>query len=263
MNEYLSAMLLGVVQGVTEFLPVSSSGHLVLFQQWLPVAGDPIAFDLALHLGTLVPVLWVYRSDLMGVVRDATAGTGAYVERPGVRLLLLLVAATVPTAAIGLSLEDVFERLFHNPRAVGVAFAITGTVLWATGRFSSGTTQAAGLPAAHAIAIGVAQGLAITPGISRSGSTIAAGLFLGMDREAAARFSFLLSIPAIVGACVLKFGDLSLDGTSVGPIAVGVISSAVSGYLALTLLIRLVRKGNFRNFAFYLWPLAVFALLTA
>ena len=131
MNEYLSAMLLGVVQGVTEFLPVSSSGHLVLFQQWLPVAGDPIAFDLALHLGTLIPVLWVYRADLGGVVRDATIGTGAYLQRPGVRLLMLLVAATLPTAAIGLSLEDLFERLFHNPRAVGVAFAITGTVLWA------------------------------------------------------------------------------------------------------------------------------------
>ena len=263
MNEYLSAMLLGVVQGVTEFLPVSSSGHLVLFQQWLPVAGDPVAFDLALHLGTLVPVLWVYRTDLMGVVRDATVGTGAYLERPGVRLLMVLVAATLPTAAIGLSLEDVFERLFHNPRAVGIAFAITGTVLWATGRVKSGTTQAADLRVPHAIAIGLAQGLAITPGISRSGSTIAAGLFLGMDREAAARFSFLLSIPAIAGACVLKFGDLSLDETSLGPIAVGVMSSAVSGYLALTLLIRLVRKGNFRTFAYYLWPLAAFALLTA
>ena len=263
MNEYLSAMLLGVVQGVTEFLPVSSSGHLVLFQQWLPVAGDPIAFDLALHLGTLIPVLWVYRADLGGVVRDATIGTGAYLQRPGVRLLMLLVAATLPTAAIGLSLEDLFEQLFHNPRAVGVAFAITGTVLWATGRFKQGAIQASDLPVSRAIAVGLAQGLAITPGISRSGSTIAAGLFLGMDREAAARFSFLLSIPAIAGACVLKFGDMSLDETSMGPIAVGVFSSAVSGYLALTLLIRLVRKGDFRNFAFYLWPLAAFALLSA
>ena len=263
MNEYLSAMLLGVVQGVTEFLPVSSSGHLVLFQQWLPVAGDPIAFDLALHLGTLIPVLWVYRTDLVGVVKDATVGTGAYLVRPGVRLLVLIAAATLPTAVIGLSLEDVFERLFHNPRAVGVAFAITGTVLWATGRVKQGTTKASGLPVHHAIAIGLAQGFAITPGISRSGSTIAAGLFLGMDREAAARFSFLLSVPAIAGACVLKLGDMSLDGTSLGPIAVGVLSSAVSGYLALTLLIRLVRKGDFRNFAYYLWPLAVFALVAA
>ena len=263
MNEYLSAVLLGLVQGVTEFLPVSSSGHLVLFQQWLPVTGDPVAFDLALHLGTLLPVVWVYRSDLIGVARDATVGDGPFFKRPGVRLLLLLIAATVPTAVIGLSLEDLFERLFHNPTAVGVAFAITGTVLWATGRIPQGTTEAHNIPVSRAVAISLAQGLAITPGISRSGSTIAAALFLGMEREAAARFSFLLSIPAIAGAFVLKAGDLVLDPSHMGPILVGVISSAVSGYLALIFLIRLVRKGDFRAFAYYLWPLAVLALLMA
>ncbi len=263
MNEYLSAAFLGLVQGLTEFLPVSSSGHLVLFQQWLPVAGDPVAFDLALHLGTLLPVLWVYRTDLAGVVHDATAGAGPYVQRPGVRLLLLLVAATIPTAVIGLSLEDVFESLFHNPTAVGVAFAVTGTVLWFTGRIRPGATAADGISFGVAALIGLAQGLAITPGISRSGSTIAAGLFLGMEREAAARFSFLLSIPAIGGAFVLKAGDMDLTGAALGPIAVGVISSALSGYLALRLLIKLVRAGDFRSFAYYLWPLAVFALVFA
>ena len=127
-----AAAVLGVVQGLTEFLPVSSSGHLVLFQHWLPVSGDPLAFDLALHLGTLVPVIWVYRADLLQVVSDATRGEGAYLARPGVRLLLLLVAASVPTALIGLTLEDLFEQLFHNARAVGVAFALTGTILWFT-----------------------------------------------------------------------------------------------------------------------------------
>lgn len=263
MNEYLSAMLLGIVQGLTEFLPVSSSGHLVLFQQWLPVAGDPIAFDLALHLGTLIPVLMVYRHDLLGVVRDATVGEGPFFQRPGVRLLLLLVAATIPTAAIGLTFEDVFETLFKNPTAVGIAFAVTGSVLWATGRIAQGDTQADQLSVGRAVTIGLAQGLAITPGISRSGSTIAAGLFLGMDREAAARFSFLLSIPAIAGAFVLKFGDMNVGSAELGPIVVGVISSAVSGYLALRLLIKLVRAGDFRSFAYYLWPLAIFALWIA
>ena len=260
MNPTLSAALLGIVQGMTEFLPVSSSGHLVLFQSWLPVVGDPLAFDLALHLGTLIPVLWVYRADLAGVVVDTTRGQGPFLERPGVRLMLLLVAATIPTAIIGLSLEDLFEKLFHTPTAVGAAFAVTGTFLWFTKKLRQGDTPAHGLRWGHAVGIGLAQGLAITPGISRSGSTIAAGLFLGMDREAAARFSFLLSIPAILGAVVLKAGDLDFSGAAMTPLLVGVATSAVSGYIALRLLIRLVRAGDFSKFAYYLWPLAVFAL---
>jgi len=263
MTESLSAAILGVVQGLTEFLPVSSSGHLVLFQHWLPVSGDPVAFDLALHLGTLIPVLWVYRSDLANVVHDSIRGDGPYWQRPGVRLLLVLIAATIPTAIIGLGLEDVFEKLFHNPRAVGIAFAATGTVLWFTRSAPRGETDAHQLSWGRAVAIGLAQGVAITPGISRSGSTIAAGLFLGMDREAAARFSFLLSIPAIGGAFVLKMGDLSLGTLSLGPLLIGVFTSAVSGYIALRILLRLVRGGDFSKFAFYLWPLAVFALLQA
>ena len=261
MNPTLSAALLGIVQGLTEFLPVSSSGHLVLFQSWLPVVGDPLAFDLALHLGTLLPVLWVYRADLAGVVVDTIRGQGPFLERDGVRLMLLLIAATIPTAIIGLSLEDLFEKLFHTPMAVGGAFAITGAVLWFTKTLNPGTTPAHGLRWGHAVGIGLAQGLAITPGISRSGSTIAAGLFLGMDREAAARFSFLLSIPAILGAVVLKAGDLDFSEAAITPLMVGISTSAISGYIALRVLIRVVRGGDFSKFAYYLWPLAVFALL--
>lgn len=261
MNESLSAAILGVVQGLTEFLPVSSSGHLVLFQAWLPVSGDPVAFDLALHLGTLLPVLWVYRDDLIGVVRDATNGEGPFLQRTGVRLMLMLVVATVPTAIIGLGLEDLFTALFHNPVAVAVAFAFTGTFLWFTRYAAKGDIQAHNLSFGKAVAIGLAQGMAITPGISRSGSTIAAGMFLGMDRQAAARYSFLLAIPTILGAFVLKAGDLSLEGASVTPIVVGVVASAVSGYAALRLLIHLVKAGDFSKFAYYLWPLAAGTLL--
>ena len=261
MDTTVSAALLGVVQGLTEFLPVSSSGHLVLFQSWLPVVGDPIAFDLALHIGTLVPVVWVYRMDLLGILTDLSRGEGPLLQRQGVRLMLMLVAATIPTAVIGLSLEDVFARLFHSPSAVGVAFALTGTVLWLTKKAKTGEIQAHGLGWQRAVAVGLAQGLAITPGISRSGSTIAAGLFLGMGREAAARFSFLLSIPAILGAVVLKAGDLQLSEAAMQPLVVGIMTSAGSGYLALRVLIRLVRAGDFSRFAYYLWPLAIFALL--
>ena len=217
MNETLAAVVLGVVQGLTEFLPVSSSGHLVMFQQWLPVTGDPLAFDLVLHLGTLVPVVLVYRADLWRVVTDVFQGEGRFTERPGVRLLALLVLGSIPTAAMGLGFEDQFHHLFSNPVSVGVAFAVTGAVLFATRWAPSGQTDERGMRWWQAVLVGFAQGIAITPGISRSGSTIAAGLFLGMDRAYAARFSFLLSLPAIGGAFLLKAGQLDTTTAALTP----------------------------------------------
>ena len=175
--------------------------------------------------------------------------------------MLMLVVATIPTAVIGLGLEDLFTSLFHNPVAVAVAFAVTGTFLWLTRYADKGDIEAHNLTFGKAVAIGLAQGMAITPGISRSGSTIAAGMFLGMDRQAAARYSFLLAIPTILGAFVLKVGDLNFEGASVTPIVVGVVASAISGYAALRLLIHLVKAGDFSKFAYYLWPLAAITLL--
>ena len=260
MNDILAAAILGLVQGLTEFLPISSSGHLVLFQQVLPVVGDPVAFDLALHLGTLLPVLWVYRADVSRAFTDAFAGEGPILERQGLRLLLLVALGSVPTAIIGLTLEDRFERLFGNTLAVGVALAITGTALFATRFAPSGDTDERRMTWWQAVAIGVVQGIAITPGISRSGSTITAALFLGMKREFAARYSFLLSVPAILGAFVLKARHLEITSVSAAPLAVGFVVSAVSGLGALLLLLRLVRSGDFGRFAYYLWPLAALAI---
>ncbi|MEC8422431.1 MAG: undecaprenyl-diphosphate phosphatase, partial [Myxococcota bacterium] len=204
MNEHVAAAVLGVVQGVTEFLPVSSSGHLVLFQQWLPPVGDHVAFDLVLHLGTLVPVLFVYRDELLGIPRDILGGEGPLLQRTGVRLLMLMTIGSIPTAAIGLVFQDVFEQLFANPVSVGVAFAVTGFVLFATRYIRQGDATEDSTRWWQAVMVGIAQGIAITPGVSRSGSTIAAGLLLGFKREFAARYSFLLSIPAISGAFLLK-----------------------------------------------------------
>lgn len=260
MNETLAAVLLGVVQGLTEFLPVSSSGHLVLFQSVLPVAGDPVAFDLVLHMGTLLPVLWVYRADLFGILRDATQGQGPALERPGLRLLAWMVLGSVPTAVIGLSLEDLFESLFSTPSAVGVALLLTGVLLFASGRAKVGTRTVKQMGWRDALLIGLVQGMAITPGISRSGSTIAAALFLGIDRETAARYSFLLSVPAISGAFLLKLGDLDgLDANAL-PLCAGFLAAAVSGYGALRLLLQLVRTGDFSRFCWYVWPLGGAAL---
>ena len=263
MNESLSAAVLGVVQGLTEFLPVSSSGHLVLFEHYLPIQGDEVAFDLILHIGTLLPVLWVYRSDLWGIVRDLFSGEGALLSRPGVRLLLLMIVGTIPTGIIGVLLKDTFEALFQSRLPVGIAFGVTGLVLWATRYIPTGSTPLSALPWWKGLVVGLVQGLAITPGISRSGSTIAAGLLLGFEREAAARYSFLLAIPAILGAFVLKARDLEGLDVSPQPMLIGFVTAAVSGYLALQLLLRLVRRGDFSWFALYLWPLSARAIGTA
>ncbi len=262
MNELVSAAILGVVQGFTEFLPVSSSGHLVLFQHWLPVAGDPVAFDLALHVGTLLPVLFVYRQDLLSIPKDLVAGGAPLLQRDGVRLLLLMIIGSIPTAAIGLAFEDVFERLFSNPVSVGVAFAVTGFVLFATRYMRQGDATEGTARWWQGLVVGIAQGLAITPGVSRSGSTIACGLLLGFKRDFAARYSFLLSIPAISGAFLLKARHLELTGSAGLPLLVGFLAAAVSGYGALRLLLRLVRSGDFSRFAWYLWGIAAVALFT-
>jgi undecaprenyl-diphosphatase len=258
------AAILGVVQGVTEFLPVSSSGHLVVFQNFLTTLHDAVAFDLMLHIGTLLPVLWVYRRDLWSIIADlwlsvTNKGEVPLFERTGVRLFALLIVGSIPTALIGLGFKDYFEALFHNMRMVGFAFAVTAVVLFCI-RFAPESKR--GLQEfswKHAILIGLVQGLAITPGISRSGSTIAMALFLGLNRDLAARYSFMLSIPAITGAFLLKLGD-SGDVVHWTPMAVGFVVSAISGYLALLLLLRLVKSGDFSKFSWYLAPLALFAI---
>lgn len=255
----LHAAFLGLLQGVTEFLPVSSSGHLVLFQQFLEVAGDEILFDLVLHLGTLVPVLWFYRASLTRLAVDPVRGEGPWRERPGVRLLGMLLLATFPTAIIGVGLEDLFEALFATPAALTVTFAITGTLLFATRGRDQGKVSLDSLPWTWALALGVAQGFAITPGISRSGTTIAVALFLGLRREDAARFSFLMSVPAILGAVVLKLKDVGGAPVDAVGLGVGFLVALVSGYAALVLLVRLVKRGGFSLFAWYCWAAAAAA----
>lgn len=253
MNPWALAALLAVVQGLTEFLPVSSSGHLVLAQTWLGF--DPeaaVAFDLALHLGTLVPVLLFYRQDLVTLTRETLRGG------EGRRFVGYVVLASVPTAAIGLGLEDQFKALFHDPRAVGMALLVTSALLLAS-RFGEGR-QSRSLGVALALVLGTVQGLAITPGISRSGSTIAVALMLGLRREEAARFSFLMSVPAIGGAALLELGDLP-PGLPWGQMALGFGVAAVTGYLALWALVRLVIRGRFWVFAPYVAAVGALALI--
>jgi undecaprenyl-diphosphatase len=257
-----SALFLGILQGLTEFLPVSSSGHLVLFQQFLEVSGDHVLFDLVLHLGTLVPILYFYREQVKVLVTDPFVGEGPFMQRKGVKEWTLLIAASIPTAIIGLAFEDLFEQLFATPAALTLTFAITGCLLWASGRFDRSERNIV-LTVPLALALGLAQGFAITPGISRSGTTIAVALMLGIDRDRAARFSFLMSVPAISGAVLLKLPDADpaqFDGLA---LLVGGLAAMITGYLALVLLVKVVKAGTFPRFAWYCWAAAIAAGIIA
>ncbi len=256
-------MFLGLVQGITEFLPVSSSGHLVLFQQWLPVPGDALMFDLTVHLGTLLPVLWFYRQDLRRMGAETFSGDGPRLERPGVRLLLWVLLASVPTAVIGLTFEDLFEALFARPSALVVSFTVTGFLLHLAGRTRGGQQTEIDMTPQQALIIGLVQGLAITPGISRSGSTIAVALMLGMDRAHAARFSFLLSVPAIGGAFLLKAREAQITAEQLPGLGAGFLVALLSGYAALVLLVHLVKSGGFSRFKWYVWAVAALSAVLA
>jgi undecaprenyl-diphosphatase len=249
-------ILLGIIQGITEFLPVSSSGHLVLFQQWLPVPGDALMFDLTVHMGTLIPVLWFYRDDLVQMIQGPFLGTGPWMQRPGVKLALWVVLASLPTAVIGLAFEDVFHALFARPETLVLSFAITGVLLHIAGLAKPGDRTEVHMTAWHALLIGLVQGLAITPGISRSGSTIAVAMLLGMDRVYAAKFSFLLSVPAIGGAFLLKAREAQLTAEQLPGLGAGFLAAVISGYAALVLLVRLVKSGGFSRFKWYVWLMA-------
>ena len=264
MQVLLFAVLLGIVQGLTEFLPVSSSGHLVLFQQVLGegIMGleDHVAFDLVLHVGTLLPVLLMYRADIATILRDL-GGRGPVMKRDGLRLAAWVLLGSVPTGLIGILFKDLFEQLFTTTLTVGVAFGLTAALLWRTRTVKEGASTIQEMSWRDALIIGLAQGVAITPGISRSGTTIAVALMLGLRRDLAARFSFLLSIPAILGAVVLKAKDFDFSSShDFVPLGVGFIAAAVSGWGALLLLLRLVRSGDFSRFAYYLAPLSVLAI---
>ena len=270
------ALILGLVQGLTEFLPVSSSGHLVVGAELLGITEHALLFDTLLHLGTLMPVLWYYRSDLVQMVLAlGKLGQGPsrlWREDRGFRLAACVVIGTLPTGIIGLTLEDLFERLFSSLSTVGFTFLITGAILMSTRlrRQEEDAERTCGeapnshlsLTAVRALLVGLAQGLAITPGISRSGSTIAAGLLLGVQRAMAARLSFLLSVPAILGAVLLQLRKLEGGTDGMLPIYLaGTLAAAVSGYLALRWLVALVRRGGLHWFALYVWPLGASVLV--
>jgi undecaprenyl-diphosphatase len=254
--DHIDAVILGVVQGLTEFLPISSSGHLVLFQHLLGFREPELLLDAALHFGTLLAVCIHFRMDLRAMVVDAgSLIRHPFAPRPSSRrpLVWWIFVGSLPTALIGLMFKDAFEKAFGSVPLVGAMLLVTGTLLLLT-RFTarSGTSkQTLGL--LIALAIGTAQGIAIIPGISRSGATIACGLFLGLERELAARFSFLLSIPAIAGALLLQLVEGDAGRIPLGTLIIGVVSSGLVGLFALRVLMGIVRRGRLSYFAPYCW----------
>lgn len=264
---YLEAGLLGLLQGLTEFLPVSSSGHLVLAESWFARSSQvDVFFNVLLHVATMAAVIVFFRRDiaviLAGVLgarpNGATPFHGA--ER---RAAAYIVLANIPTALLGLVIEKYLEKPMETPFFVGLMLLVTGTLLW-WGRRMRGTRDMAGMTPADALLIGVVQGLAVLPGISRSGSTIVAASLLGLQPDLSARFSLLISLPAIVGATLLEGRDVgSLAGVPWGSYALGMLIAGIVGYAAIHLILVLVNRHQFYRFAFYVWPLGLLAVLTA
>jgi undecaprenyl-diphosphatase len=260
---WLEALALAIIQGLTEFLPVSSSGHLVLAQTFFGIdPANAFIYDIVLHLGTALAALLFFRRDVADVLRGLLP---PYRQAPpelrrARRLLPLLAAATVPTAVIGLSFKDFFEGLFASPTAVVGALVVTGTFLIASSLLQSAGQPLDRAPWWKAVLIGIAQGVAIVPGISRSGSTIVAGLATGLRREDAVRFSFLLFLPAILGATLLELRHPPTGaGVPVSLAAAGFLVAAVTGYLAILLVLRWTRTGKLWQFGLYCWAAAALA----
>lgn len=267
--EIYQGIILGILQGLTEFLPVSSSGHLVLGQIYFDISESGLVFDVAVHMGTLAAVLVVYFSD----IRAMTASVFRFLKDrntvdENLAFAGCILAGSVPTALIGLGLKQFEHILFTSSLVVGVMLIVTGCLLWGSKKYyrndEAGRTSGNGrLTVGRAMFIGCVQGLAVIPGISRSGSTIAAGMFAGLDRTTAARFSFLLSIPAICGAQVISVKDVMDKGGVIDPVIIcGTIVSFIVGLAALKLLLKLVHSGKFHLFAPYCWLAGILALLS-
>ncbi|MFH1862426.1 MAG: undecaprenyl-diphosphatase UppP, partial [bacterium] len=249
--DLLSALLLGLVQGLTEFLPISSSGHLVLAQQLLGFKEPMLFFDLLLHLGTLAAVVIYFRKDLLGILRQNESEESLRLS--GRRWLILIAVGTIPTGLIGFFFKDQFEALFGSPKIVSIMLLITALLLAFSDRVKSAKSRAGHLVIWQSLIVGVAQGIAIIPGLSRSGATITAAIFSGVQPNTAARFSFLLSIPAILGATALEAGDAvgSFDGNWVVYL-LGVSVAFVSGYFSIDILLKLVTRRKLWRFSVYL-----------
>ena len=259
----LEALLLGIVQGLTEFLPISSSGHLVIFQNVFGMKEPDLFLDVALHCGTLCAILIVLRKEVYVLIRGVVLfafyslkGAQSKIDedsRAMARLSGLIVVGLIPTALLGFFLRDLFTLFFGSLTAVGGLLVVTGILLWFTRTTTQGTKSTDSISLSDALIIGLVQGFAIAPGISRSGATIAFGLFRNLREETAVRFSFLLSIPAILGALFMEWENPFLYEGALLQVLSGTVMAALVGYVCLRILIGMVKKGQLYFFSPYCW----------
>ena len=268
----LSSVLLGLIQGVAEFLPISSSGHLAIAENLLNMSGAsevPEFFDVLLHLGTLLAVFVAYWSDIRDMiveffhgVRDLANHSTPVPVPPARRMILLIIVGTLPLFAV-LPIKDLVEGLANNMYFVGGALIVTGFLLFASDRVKKGRKTERSATLLDVLLVGVAQALATCPGISRSGTTITAGCFMGFDRKFAVRYSFLMSIPAILGANILSIKDAieTVIWSEVPVYLAGVLVSAVVGYACIRLLKMIAENGKFGFFAYYCWAVGILTIV--
>ncbi len=251
------SVILGIIQGITEFLPISSSGHLIIGKYLLNISSPGAVLEIILHMGTLVSVLLFYFKDIIHVVKGLLPG-GSQEDR---KMNYFLIAGTIPAVILGLGFKDFFEGTYDNITLVGVNLIVTGTVLFATLYFNRDSGSQMTLK--KAIIIGCAQALAIFPGISRSGMTISMALFLGSSNKDSAKFSFLLAVPVLVGAGVLNIGDaLSFAGdVNFIYIFLGFLISATVGYLCIFTLVRMLTRNKMWLFSIYCWIIGLITLI--
>ena len=259
------ALVFGLIQGLTEFLPVSSSGHLLLMKRIFGLEQVSILFDILLHLATLLAVLIVFRSRLGKLISSLIHAIGGKMDdedQMHLRLIAVLMLATVITAILGIGIDSILKPA-ENIKLVSLLFIVTAVILLVARGWKPGTKGYREMGLREALLLGSAQGLGVFPGISRSGITISAGIMAGLNREEAGEFSFLLSIPAILGAALLRLrdlGDLS-EAIGSGLLLLGMASSFISGLIALLFFMHLIKRGKLFYFAFYLIPLGVLGLL--
>ena len=270
---YLKAILLGLVQGIAEFLPISSSGHLAIAQNLLGMsdAGTvPEFFDVLLHLGTLVAVFVAYWADIKDMVLEFFRGAGDLIHHstpnpvpPARRLILLIILGTLPRIVV-LPVTDAVQSLSNSMVFIGAALIVTGVLLFVSDRVKKGRKNERTATWLDVLIVGLGQAIATMPGISRSGMTITTGCFVGFERKFAVRFSFLLSIPAVLGANILSLADAAKAGINWAEVPVylvGVVTAAVVGYLCIRLLRFIADRGKFGAFAYYCWAVGVLTLV--
>jgi len=260
----IKTILLGIIQGLTEFLPVSSSGHLVLSRHFLnqgESTGD-LSLEVFLHLGSLLAVFIFFRKEISALFMSLFKWDKSEKSIEHHQQIFYILIATAVTGIIGLSFKDLIENLFSNAILVAIFLSVTGIIIFFSDKIRTGQLKSGEIGFFRALFIGLGQAIAITPGISRSGTTIAFSLFSGMKREEAASFSFLLSIPAILGANIMEFESLStLNMADLVNYLAGFIAAFISGYLVIGFLLKMIQKAQLKYFAFYCWAISLISII--